>query len=31
VQDLMHDGRLVEHPVAEGARLVDGAVFWDRG
>jgi uncharacterized protein (DUF488 family) len=31
VEDLMHDGRTVPHPVAEGARLSpDGRVFWDR-
>ena len=30
VGHLMHDGRLVGHPVAEGARLrPDGAVVWD--
>jgi uncharacterized protein (DUF488 family) len=31
VEHLMHDGRTVPHPVAEGARLApDGRVFWDR-
>jgi uncharacterized protein (DUF488 family) len=30
VEHLMHDGRLVPHPVAEGARVrADGAVVWD--
>lgn len=30
VHHLMHDGRLVPHPPAEGARVVDGDVVWDR-
>jgi uncharacterized protein (DUF488 family) len=31
VRHLMHDGRLTEHPPAEGARLRDdGLVVWDR-
>ncbi|HET8614448.1 MAG TPA: DUF488 domain-containing protein [Actinomycetales bacterium] len=29
VLDLAHDGRLTPHPVAEGARVVDGVVRWD--
>ena len=29
VLHLMHDGRLVEHPTAAGARVVDGSVVWD--
>jgi uncharacterized protein (DUF488 family) len=30
VRHLMHDGRLVPHPPAEGARIrPDGAVVWD--
>ncbi len=30
VEHLMHDGRLVPHPVAEGARVrADGAIVWD--
>ncbi|HEY9564082.1 MAG TPA: DUF488 domain-containing protein [Nocardioides sp.] len=31
VEHLMHDGRLVEHPVSEGARQrPDGLLVWDR-
>ena len=30
VEHLMHDGRLREHVVADGARLDEGAVYWDR-
>ncbi|QIX27149.1 DUF488 domain-containing protein [Nocardioides sp. JQ2195] len=31
VRHLMHDGRLVEHPISDGARLrPDGVVVWDR-
>ena len=30
VGHLMHDGRRREHVVADGARLDDGAVYWDR-
>ncbi|QFG67878.1 DUF488 family protein [Ornithinimicrobium pratense] len=31
VRHLMHDGRLTDHPVSEGARLTsDGEVVWDR-
>ncbi len=30
VLHLMPDGRLVPHPPAEGARVVDGDVVWDR-
>lgn len=32
VRHLMHDGRLVEHPVSDGARLREGGlVVWDGG
>ncbi|WP_228386908.1 DUF488 domain-containing protein [Ornithinicoccus halotolerans] len=30
VRHLGHDGRLREHPVADGARVVAGQVVWDR-
>lgn len=31
VRHLMHDGRLVEHAVTPGARLVDGVLIYDAG